>query len=377
MTHRLRAIAAAVALSALVLAACAGNADAGRIRPTKPHPTATPRPTVTLAPTPSPTPPAAGFVTRNGTALLLNGQPFDMRGFNVYNANSRGNCWYSLGYNDGALDTVLSDVAGTNTIRAWFFQREATTNGARDYSAFDHTLAVAAAHGIKIIATLGNQWGDCEDGVYKDESWYASGYLASYRQFVINTVTRYRDDPTIASWQLMNEAEDLEADRSTCSSTAESTMYAWAVDMAAAVKTADPNHLLNLGSMSSGQCGTSSDTSFQHLLSIPQIDLAEYHDYGSPSVAMPGDQWNGMQVRLDQANAAGKPIFVGEVGITLASAGGSLQQRADWLGAKVSTQTSAGYVGHLVWDWRDPSQPPSTDFEVTVGDPAIAALIGS
>ena len=58
-------------------------------------------------------------------------------------------------------------------MRAWFFQSLATRNGARDWSAFDHTLAVARSHGVKVIVTLGNQWGDCETGGYRTDQWYA------------------------------------------------------------------------------------------------------------------------------------------------------------------------------------------------------------
>jgi endo-1,4-beta-mannosidase len=319
-----------------------------------------------------------GFVTRSGAKLMLDGQPFVIRGFNVYNANSRGNCWYNLGFTDGALDKVLAD-AGGNTIRAWFFQKLATTNGVRDWAAFDHTLAVCAARGIRVVATLANQWGDCENvsgsPIYKDEVWYKTvytareaGMLVSYRDWVREVVTRYRDNPTILAWQLMNEAE------APMSSTVEQTFRAWAIDMGSVVKAADTNHLLNLGSMSSGQGGTSSGTNYQDLLAIPTFDLAEYHDYGHPFEAMPGDQWNGLAARLAQATALGKPLFVGEVGIHLADTAGDKAKRASLLSAKISAQRAAGVVGHLVWDWRDPAQASGEDYEITVGDPVVAVV---
>ena len=108
---------------------------------------------------------------------MLNGSPYRFTGLNIYNANSVDNCWYTLGSGSG-LDTSLADIgAGKEAFRAWFFQFEATRNGGRDWSAFDHTLAVARSHGVKVIATLVNQWGECEgwssypEG-YKGESWY-------------------------------------------------------------------------------------------------------------------------------------------------------------------------------------------------------------
>ena len=135
----------------------------------------------------SPPPPApAGFVTRSGAQLLLNGAPYRFTGLNIYNANSVDNCWYTLGSGSG-LDSSLADIgAGKEAFRAWFFQYQATRNGARDWSAFDHTLAVARARGVKVVATLVNQWGQCEgwgayvDG-YKTESWYRRGYRTTPR----------------------------------------------------------------------------------------------------------------------------------------------------------------------------------------------------
>ena len=89
----------------------------------------------------------AVFVSRAGTRLFLDGQPYRFTGLNIYNANSQNNCWYSLGAGSG-LDSSLAAIgSGQEAFRAWFFQRLATTDGHRDWSAFDHTLAVAAARG--------------------------------------------------------------------------------------------------------------------------------------------------------------------------------------------------------------------------------------
>jgi mannan endo-1,4-beta-mannosidase len=84
-----------------------------------------------------------GFVTRSGTQLYLDGRPYRFTGLNVYNANSTGSCWYAMSTGPILDDSLASMGAGNEAIRAWFFQSLATTNGRRDWSAFDHTLAVA------------------------------------------------------------------------------------------------------------------------------------------------------------------------------------------------------------------------------------------
>jgi mannan endo-1,4-beta-mannosidase len=353
--------------------------------PTPPAPP-TPSPTPAGPPTPTPQPPAPtpppGFVVRSGGQLWLAGQPFRFTGLNIYNANSINNCWYTLGTGSG-LDGSLTSLNGAQQVfRAWFFQREATINGVRDWSAFDHTLAVAAAHGQRVIATLGNQWGECEDAIYKSEAWYQGGYRSTvaastiepYRAWVAEVVSHYRNNPTIMAWQLINEAEDATVRGGACSATAVASLYNFTADVGALVKSIDSNHLLNLGTIGSGQCGASG-TAYQYVHSVPAIDLCEYHDYSGPNVLVPGDAWNGLAVRISQCRALGKPLFVGEMGL-LTSQTGTVAARASAFSAKVHAQFTSGVVGELLWDWRagyaGGSSP--TGYEIGPSDPAIGIL---
>ena len=74
------------------------------------------------------------FVTSAGTELRLGGEPYRFTGLNIYNANSRGECWYALASGTG-LDEALTEIGpGKEAIRAWFFESLATTNGERDWS---------------------------------------------------------------------------------------------------------------------------------------------------------------------------------------------------------------------------------------------------
>ena len=107
---------------------------------------------------------------------------------------------------------------------------------------------------------------------------------------------------------------------------------------------------------------------------LPNIDMCEYHDYGSPNVGIPGDQYNGLQVRIDQCNALDKPIFVGEAGITPDDVGG-IGERAMAFARKMQAQFDAGVRGFLAWAWS-PASVPSTmnSFDIGVGDPTLDAL---
>ena len=331
------------------------------------------------------TPPAhatpTGFIQRQGAQLTLNGQPYRFTGLNIYNANSNGSCAADM-QSGSALDDAFANMgSGVTVIRAWFFQSFATTNGQRDWTAFDHTLSVAAAHGIRVIPVFANQWPDCEPASgYKDETWYQTGYTqpdpsgtVSYRDFVAEVVARYANDPTVAFWQLMNEPQvTTDSTSGICSANAEQRLESFATDVSGLVKSIDNNHLVSLGSIGSGQCGLANDD-YRQIHAIPTIDLCEFHDY-DPTAPIPGDQWNGMQVRFDQCAQLNKPLFVGELGTTPAQAGGGLTQRAQLYATKLQAQFDAGSVGELLWAWYEAAPPSVGSLDIHRSDPALGVL---
>ena len=337
----------------------------------------------------------AGFVSRNGTQLTLDGQPYEFTGINIYNINSDGWCGPDMRSGQTLDDALTAIGPGMEVIRGWFFQGSAIdwTTGTRDWTAFDHALDVAGAHGLKVIPTLTDQWGECGTHVNdpangtKTRQWYVDGYknsqpgmLVSYREWVAEVVARYKDDPRIALWQLSNEAEIRYVDGSGndlgCPSGNEPAdiLRAWASDVSGLVKSIDANHLVSLGTLGSGQCGAQG-AQYQSVHDVATIDLCEYHDYGSPLVGIPGDQYNGLQVRIDQCDALDKPIFVGEAGIIPNEVGGTLQGRADAFQAKIDAQFAAGVKGFLAWAWS-PSSTSSThdSFDIGPGDLSLGVL---
>jgi hypothetical protein len=332
-------------------------------------------------------PPAATpFVTRQGTALYLNGKPYHFAGFNIYNANSRNNCAYAMA-GTGLLDASLNDIGASKVFRAWFYQYLAQRGGVRDWSAFDQTLSVARAHGYHVIFTLADQWGSCDTPGYKGLAWYQGGYrqpsdptyaLQSYRDYVRDAVTRYKDDPTILAWQLMNEAEAADYQGGPCrerdaADLAPRALHDFAADVSGLIKGIDPNHLVSLGTLGGGDCGIQ-NVSYPYVHSVPTIDLCEYHDYGANEAPMPGGPWNGLQVRLNQCRALDKPLFVGEMG-SIPNQLGGLAGRAAWFDQRTHVQLAAGSVGELAWAWMAGGSTLA-GYDIGPGDPALAVFSG-
>jgi mannan endo-1,4-beta-mannosidase len=189
---------------------------------------------------------------------------------------------------------------------------------------------------------------------------------------VAQVVSRYRGNPTILAWQMINEAEVKPSrDAPDCSANAAAILKSFATDVSGLIKSIDPNHLVSFGTIGGGQCGAQS-TEYQDVHSVPTIDLCEYHDY-LPHDPMPADQWNGLQARIDQCNTLGKPLYVGETGIIPNDVGATLEARVGAIDGKLRAQFSAGIVGDLEWAW---SALGSTldDYDVGPRDPVLRAL---
>ncbi len=235
-----------------------------------------------------------GFVARRGIGLVLDGQPFTFTGMNIYNANSTGDCWHSMAGGQG-LKRALRDIGGGQEVfRAWFFQSLATDRGKRDWRAFDRTLRLAKARGQKVIVVFADQWSACERPSRRWASFYASGYrkqvdpgtTRTYRRYVAEVVKRYRDDPTVLMWQLVNEAETARRN-GTCAPA--SVLRDFAADMSSLIKQIDRHHLVSLGTIGGQQCGMRG-SGYRAIHAVPGIDVCEVHDYSAPSVGLPRDR---------------------------------------------------------------------------------------
>ena len=166
----------------------------------------------------------------------------------------------------------------------------------------------------------------------------------------------------------MNEAEIKIDNTSNCGPSVD--LYNFANDISTLIKSIDSNHLVSLGTLGGSQCGTKG-SDYQTLHSLPNIDTCEFHDYGSPTQALP----NNFSADLSACNAVGKPLFVGEMGMKPNDPGvnGTLQGRANLYDTKMSAQFAAGAQGILIWSWNN-SGSSMTSYQVGTGDPTVGVV---
>lgn len=302
--------------------------------------------------------PPSGFVSAEGTELRLDGEAYRFLGFNVYGlANdetifacgpSADNGRYPPEYLDTLFSTLSSD--GVNALRFWAFQ--SFTNGGTDFSSFDRVIDYAKQYDVKLIPVLENHWEDCTEedieGEEKSSEWYAAGYrqpygnyALSYRNYVERVITRYKDEPIILMWQLMNEAESDDAD----------ALYNFTTDVSGLIKSIDQNHLVSIGTLGTGQAGTANEN-FVRLHALDTIDVVEAHDYSHQDEPWPSGGSNSINRAFNVAQALDKPFFIGESGISVDS-DTTMEERAELFEAKIVAAFERGVAGYLIWEWEE------------------------
>ncbi len=375
------------------------------IRPS-PSPLPTGKITVTpvnTTPTPSPLPQpdtAAAFVTKKGTKLYLNGNSYMFTGVNAYSAATLHGVNSGCGEQIADLESLFSSLRPNSVVRFWGWQGSMATNVTTkqlDWSGIDRVLMTAAKYGQRVVISLSDQAGVCDDGVWKDMAWYSGGFMQvhnptgttplSYWDFMQEIVTRYKDSPTIAMWEVMNEPETAGClpgysgsecwGHQTCvdhTAAAGSLRYFFDT-VGKKMKEIDHNHLIESGVMGGGQCGAD-NTNYTYVHQSPYIDVASYHDYEHVDSPMPGDQWNGLQVRLDQMRLIQKPLIIGEAGMLAqdnSSACMSFATRREKIAAKMSAQFTAGIAGYIPWDWTGVNKGVC-NYDIPATDPMISLL---
>ncbi|WP_051366850.1 cellulase family glycosylhydrolase [Hamadaea tsunoensis] len=339
--------------------------------------------------------PAGDFVTRHGSELHLHGQPFKFYGSNNY---------YLMYQSHLMTDDVLADAhaAGFTVLRTWgwfdiggldgsgtvgggkqngvYLQYWDPAAGAPAYNdgpdgleRLDYVIARAGAEHLKLVIPFTNNWTDFggmdqyvrwAGGAYHDD-FYTSPQIKSWFKAWIshvldrtNSITgvKYKDDPTIMTWELGNEprcqGSGAYPTSPACGAQHPETITNWADELTRYVKAADPKHLVSVGDEGftcanpgtddwTTDCGPGTDSAA--LTALPAVDVMSFHLYpdGWGKDAAWGTQWITDHIRT--AKRLHKAVMLGEFGLKDKATRNPVYR--EWTDAV----RSAGGNGFLYW----------------------------
>jgi mannan endo-1,4-beta-mannosidase len=355
----------------------------------QPAPASAPEPTSTPASTAASLPTATDWVTRDGPHFALDGTRFRFLGANLDVMHGAAAAGYA--------DTLHGAVAdGLTVARVWALGAAPadTPAPARDEYLWlgtsqvpnepfarrlDQVLAEAGGDRLRLILVLENHWGDyggvpemlnelglpaddtrtfgATDRFYSDPQARAL-YLARITALAnrVNTVTgvAYKDDPTILSWELINESDVADA-------AGASARLAWIAEMAKALHTLDARHLVAAGVW--GYASPVTRGEWAVACALPAVDYCDAHVYPEDDSAVTNE--TDMRHELDDpvalGHALGKPVILGELGFRTEGAAW-LDRPADaWVTVATDELARASADGALLWIYQPFLGAPRSD----------------
>jgi mannan endo-1,4-beta-mannosidase len=147
------------------------------------------------------------------------------------------------------------------------------------------------------------------------------------------TGLKYKDEPTIFAWDLMNEPE--------ISGTG--IGQAWISEMSAYVKSIDPNHMVASGNegFADGHAGSSP----QLEMNVRTIDFATWHTYPTYHGLSPNDVVNLLNTNCQIAANGRKPVLLQEFGYP----SNKSDQTSVYQSWMTTIQNNANCAGWLFW----------------------------
>ena len=329
-------------------------------------------------------------VGASSSGLTLDGQPWWPTGLNAYQLATD----WSVNFGCGAmvdLDAYFGSLPPNSVTRFNAFQALAVNkvSGEMDFGPMDAVFDAAARHNQFTIPVLSPQDSGCDDGLFKSRDWYTDDWKVanlipgratmSFQDWMHTAVDRWKNEPSVAAWELVGEPEpSLCTDAAcnwwtrTCPSDSAQALREFFDTAGAELRAIDPNTLITAGYVGGGQCGTAGDD-YQYVSESDFVDILQYHDYGADGVPLPGDQWNGLARRIEQAANVGKPLLVAETG-ELAGSCESLATRATNIETKLTGQKVAGTAGALLWAFVPDPRPNECTMDIGPDDPLFDVI---
>jgi len=122
------------------------------------------------------------IIGANGTQLMLYGKPYKFVGVNCYQIatlwGTNNGC--GLEFSDFELDLFFGSLPNNSLVRFWAFQGTLAINYQTkelDWGPIDRIFNACEAYGHRLIPSLTNQYGTCDNNLWKEPSWFFGGYM--------------------------------------------------------------------------------------------------------------------------------------------------------------------------------------------------------
>ncbi len=205
----------------------------------------------------------ADRVVRTGDKLTFNGQEIRLIGMNVSYILEE---WFP----DERWEGILSFLSQSgNTVRMPVFPKHARDGG---LDRVERLIRLGGEYGLKFIIVLDSYM--AADYPTKNEGWFRSGYKGEYMDHLRSVVTRLRDYPEVALWQLMGEPSCApEGGRKSCYN----AMVEWARVASEEIKELDPCRPVAVGTISVGGPQPQGEEAWRRMHDFPSIDAVTIH----------------------------------------------------------------------------------------------------
>ena len=193
-----------------------------------------------------------GFITVCGHHFCLNGERYRFVGANVH--------WRFLSFPHDEIDGTFEEASklGIKVIRVWLWDPQSYPEVR--FEDIDYMLDSARRHDIKLIIALASHGGIVRYRIRahpelkgEDPKKVRKGFFEDkeanelYRNFVYNLITRtnsingiqYKEDPTIFSWELMNEPA--------YAAPSIDILINWIEKTSSYIRSIDQNHMISIG----------------------------------------------------------------------------------------------------------------------------------
>ena len=259
-------------------------------------------------------------------------------------------------------------------------------SGVNGLGRFDYVIWKAERLGLKLDVALLDFW-QWVGGVQQVCRWFLPDYDPSgdarrysffysdartkefYRSWVRHVLTRrnaltgrrYKDEPAIMCWDLMNEPE---IDNTRSDAAGNPLAESWIAEMSAYVKSIDARHLVCSGGEGFYDRDSVIDPASE--LAIPSIDFGTWHTYPDYHGLSPAQVVELVHRHAETANAADKPVLLQEFSYSHLH-DDQPEAFQSWVDAIHDDPDAAGWlfwrlVGRVM-------RPPTTDFPAAETSP--------